>query len=323
MAGLIDALRAVLGDDDAPSFRLAGEDLAALSGARLQAAAASWDDAFRRAVPAELRARARAVHEEHAAEAHGWLRRWNRSVERRVRGYVALGRLFDFAYPWPVVAILGIAQVSGALSRSRLHGLLALPLARTGLPQLARIVDAGDDVLRRTNRGIFADSVPVVLWGLRLHALRTAGEGALADALLEAPPPPTMDEECVALARGLAQGLGERDPAARFRALAELTLRHFGREQEIFSFHLGRARPEREGWLARRLALVSTVPAPRLQGQGAARHVVFAPFRLPSSFDVRDHGARVAAFGDAFVRSVTGSPEDYAIAVRFVVDRWG
>jgi hypothetical protein len=34
---------------------------------------------------------------------------------------------------------------------------------------------------------------------------------------------------------------------------------------------------------------------------------------------MRDHEARVAAFADAFVRSVTGSPADYAIALRHVL----
>lgn len=260
-----------------------------------------------------------AEHDAHAREAHGWLRRWNRSVERRVRGYLELGRRITpaFAYPWPVVAILGIAQVSAGLERSRLHGLFAAPLARAGLRDLARIVDAGDDVLRRTNRGIFADSVPIVLWGLRVAEHRSAGRTALADALVAGPPPIVMDEECVALAAGLADGLALPSPA-RFDALARLTLRHFAREQAVFSHHLGRARPDRESWLARRLASVRVVPAPRIENG----RVVVKPFALPPGFDLRDHATRVTAFGDAFVTSVTRSPDEYAIAVRDVLAAW-
>jgi len=325
MPGLIDELRAVLGEPDAPSFRLSGEDLAALSPERLRAAAESWERALDATVAPALRAEVLAEHDAHAREAHGWLRRWNRSVDRRVRGYLELGRRFSppFAYPWPVVAILGIHQVAAGLARSRLHGLVAQPLARAGLPELGRIVDAGDDLLRRTNRGIFADSVPVVLWSLRAAAHRTAGREALARALLAGPPPLLMDEECVALATGLYEGLALADPVARFDALARVTLRHFAREQQVFSHHLGRARPDRESWLARRLAQVRAVPAPRLEGEGARRRVVFRPYELPAGFDIRDHAARVATFGDAFVRSVTRTPEDYAIALRDVLAAWG
>jgi len=48
----------------------------------------------------------------------------------------------------------------------------------------------------------------------------------------------------------------------------------------------------------------------------------FVPFALPPGFDLRDHAARVAAFGRAFVASVTASPADHAIATAWVLARF-
>jgi hypothetical protein len=314
---LVNALRELLGDPRAASFQLMGEDLALLPGAALAASGRAWEEALAR-LPVEVRVafateQAAALH-----EAHGWLRRYNHSVHGRLVGYLTLGRRCDFEYPWPVVAMVGICQVMEGFGRNRLYGLLGPAARALGLGRLEKIVDASDDVLRRTNRGIFADSVPTVLLGLRAHALRERGDTALAEALIDGPPPPLFDEESQALARGVVDGLLLAGRAARFAALAELTRRHFHREQAIFSHHLGRRR-EREGALVRRLAAVRSVPAPVVEHG----RLLFRPYALPRGFDLRDHDARVVEFTRAFVDPIVADASSYHAAIDYVVRRFG
>ena len=315
---LVDALRRRLGDPEAASFQLTGEDLVLLTGDDLARAGADWQAALAR-VAEPLRPR---VVDELGAvqrEAHRFLRKYNRSVGARIAGYVELGRRCRFAYPWPVVAVLGIEQVLSGMRQNRVYGLVGEAARRLGWRALWQLSDGGDDVLRRTNRGIFADSVPTVLLGLRAHALAGAGEPALAAALLDGPLPPVCDEECRAVARGLRDGLALVDPAARFTALARLTLRHFGREQAIFSHHIGPPPARATSPVVRRLMAIRAVPAPVVR-RGQVR---LEPFALPPDFDLRDHATRVALFGRAFVESVTGSAADYRLAAAHVLRRWG
>jgi hypothetical protein len=306
---LIDALRARLGDPGAPSFRLMGEDLQLLTVDELRAAAAAQEAAIPAVLRDELLGEERAI----AVEAHGWLRRYNRSMHARVAGYLEIGRRCAFRYPWPIVAILGIVQVMAGLDRARLYGLVGRSASRLGYTFLERLGDASEDILRRTNRGIFADSVPTVLRALRVEALRCEGKAALADALIEGRAAVLWDAESAALCRAIADGLGIEDEAARFRALAATTLRHFDREQAIFTHHIA----SRRG--SRKLPAARFVPAPLIR----RGKLEFKSFRLPPAFDLRDHELRVEAFARAFVTPVTGSPSDYRIARDWVIARFG
>src|SRR4051794_10478568 len=110
---LVDGLGELLGAPCA-SFQLMGEDLAILPGARLRAAADAYEAGLQR-LPAALRAPFERAQQDWLGEAHGFLRRYNRSLDTRLRGYLALGRRLGFAYPWPVVAMLGICQVMTGL----------------------------------------------------------------------------------------------------------------------------------------------------------------------------------------------------------------
>jgi hypothetical protein len=315
---LIDALRRRLGDPDAQSFQLAGEDLVALTGADFADAARDWQAALAR-VPAEQRARVDAELTALQGEAHRFVLKYNRSVHARLAGYVEIGRRCRFAYPWPVVAILGIEQVMEGMRHNRVYGLVGEAARRVGWRALAQLTDGSEDVLRRTNRGIFADSLPTVLLALRADALRRQGEAALAGALLEGPLPPTFDEECRALARALYDGLAIDDARERFRTLSQLTVRHFAREQAIFTHHIGPPSSRPQPLVLRRLLAIRAVPAPIIDG-GRVR---LAPFALPAGFDLRDHGARVSLFGRAFVDAITRTVDDYRIAAAHVVARWG
>jgi hypothetical protein len=146
----------------------------------------------------------------------------------------------------------------------------------------------------------------------------------LCGALLDGPPRPLMVEESVAVARALVDGLALTDGRARFAALSALTLRHFAREQAIFTHHMGRAEvARREPALVRRFSSLRAVPAPAIERGLLGRRLVYRPHRLPDGFDLRDHDARVREFGAAFVSSVTGSLDDYRAAVAFVASRFG
>ena len=296
---LLDALRRRLGDPTAPSYRLLGEDLQLVTVADIDVNAG---------LPAEL------VAEEHAlaAEAHSWLRRYNRSLHGRIAGYVELGKRCGFRYPWPVVAVLGIVQVMRGIDRARVCGLAGRVASRFGRAACEKLADRTEDVLRRTNRGIFADSVPMVLRALRAEQLARAGKRALADAIVAGRGALVWDAESRALCRAIVDGLVIDDEPVRFRALAQATQRHFAREQAIFTHHLGA--PGR----ARKPLAATTIPAPVVV-RGKLR---FVPFTLPPGFDLRDHAARVAAFGRAFVASVTASPADHAVATAWVLARF-
>lgn len=303
------------------SFQLTGAAFPLLGGPELHAAGCEYEEGLR-ALPAQVRGRYPQVQAEILREAADWLRRYDRSVSRRLAGYLALGRRCHFEYPWPVVAMLGIFAVQGGIARNQVLALWGRLGARAGVATLARISDLSEDILRRTNHGIFADSVPTVLYALSAHALRLRGEAELADALLSGPLPPLFDEESREIMRGLCHGLAVPDPAARFRLLADHTLRHFAREQAIFTHQMGpgRGRPTPPwSWLFR----ARSVPAPVVVSGKAGRRTEFRPFPLPADFDLRDHDARVLHFGQAFVLSVTGTREDYQAAVEYVQRRLG
>lgn len=325
---LVSRLRARLPDRTASSFQLMGEDLTLLTGPDLRAAAGAYDAHLARAVPAHLHAELEAEQRALLAEAHALLRRHNQSLHGRVAGYLEVGRRFGFEYPWPVVAVLGICAVLDGMTRMRLYGLLGRVAARVGLPAVERASERIDDVLRRTNRGIFADSVPLALFALRCHALRRAGRADLAQALLDGPLPPLMDEECRALARRLADALAIDDGARRFEALAALTHVHFGREQAVFTHHLG---VPRDGaprpyatWLDAAVGNPRSVRAPAIERSAwRAPRLTFRRHALPASFDIRAHTPRVDAFSRAFVGSITGSRDDYQVALDHALARFG
>ena len=304
------------------SFQLMGEDLALALGSDLAAAGAEYEKELAK-LPAPVRTRFVDEQRKLSREAHAFLRKYNRSVMTRLDGYLALGRRCDFEYPWPVVAMLGIVQVLTGLTRNRVYGLLGPTVRQLGFRVLEQLAEGTEDVLRRTNRGIFADSTPTVMLGIHAHALRTRGDRDLADALLTGPLPAMMDEESRALARGVCDGLGVPDRDERFRVLSALTLRHFGREQAIFSHHLGAQPARKESAVIKRLAALRAVPAPVIDHGWRGRRVVFRAYKLPAGFDIRDHDARVVEFGRAFVTSVTADRKDYDAAVRYVIDRFG
>ncbi len=324
---LSQLLRARLRDPQAASFQLQNEDLWLLSGADLSAAAGAYAEALERAVPGALRGRFEAEQRAFLSWAHGWLRRYNRDIHRRLEGYVALGRLCHFEYPWPVVAMLGLCAVLDGMSTMRLYGLLGRAAGRLGLPLIERVSEGLDDVLRRTNRGIFADSVPLVLLAVRCHALRARGEAALAEALLTGPPPPLLDEHAQALARRLSLALAEEEPEARFHLLASLTEQQFAREQAVFTHQLG-LRPGRQpaAYASTIEGLISNprrVTAPSVANGWRGRRVVFRARPLPAGFDMRDHHRRVEVFSELFVRSVTACPGDYRAALTYSLGRFG
>lgn len=323
---LVARLRARL--PGASSFQLMGEDLTLLTGPDLRAAAAAYDEHLARAVPAPLHGQLEAEHRALALEAHALLRRHGQSLHGRVAGYLEVGRRFGFEYPWPVVAVLGICTVLDGMSRMRLYGLLGRAASRVGLSQVERASERIDDALRRTNRGIFADSVPLALFALRCHTLRRAGRADLAQALLDGPLPPLMDEECRGLARRLADAFALDDGARRFEALAALTLVHFAREQAVFTHHLGLTRDGAPrpyaSWLDAAVGNPRAVAAPVvLRRAGRAPRLVFRSHPLPAGFDIRAHAPRVEAFGRAFVRSITGCRDDYQAALDYALTRFG
>ncbi len=312
---LADALRRTLPLADASSFRLAGEELWLVTGADLRRAADEWSRGLEQVTPS-LRGRLEDEHAALARAAHVWLTTFNGNLEARLRGYAAIGRAFAWELPWPAVAILGVLRVKGGVRQSE-----AIRLAGLAASEVAEIGDWIQDVLRRTNRGIFADSVPCALWALRAAAVRLAGDGELAQALLDGPLPPAMDEESRAIARGIAGALQLDDGEARFRALAAMTLQQFDREQAVFTAQMG-AHREGEGpaWstLQRWFTRMNSVDAPVVEG-GKLRSRVY---RFPSGFDVRDHRARSEHFAAAFVKSVTRSAADFRVAVAEVIRRW-
>jgi hypothetical protein len=305
---LIDQLRRRLGDPAASSFALMGEALQRITVEDLRAAVVAHDAAIAPALREALYAEEAAL----GAEAHGWLAKYNRSLYGRIAGYWALGERLSFRYPWPIIAILGIVQVIGGMDRARVYGLAGRLASRFGYDTYEKLGDGSEDVLRRTNRGIFADSVPTVLRALRAEQLLKENKRELADALITGHAAVLWDEESRELCRALVDGLMITDESDRFRALSATTLRHFSREQAIFTHHI--ASKSRK----RKLPAAKALPAPVIE-KGELRYRSFA---LPPGFDFRDHDTRVEAFGRAFVTSVTGSLDDYRVAVQWVRERY-
>jgi hypothetical protein len=297
-----------------------------LGGEDLLAAAEDWRRELDERVPAAMQPAF--LHEQTVAtaEAQRWLRRHNVSLHDRIAGYLALADQVQ-DYPWPIVAILGLMEVRGSISRFGALTAGSPLLARFGQTRWTRIADRTLDVLRRTNRGIFADSVPLVLYALHVRALERDNQPELARALVEGPLPPVWDAAQKTVLARLVDGLREPDPERRFRALAELTVDQFEREQQVFTHHLGGDRPAAKrparrptGKAAARVQAWLAPPhvrAPRIERSSGARQLVFAEYPLPPEFDLRNHAARVELFSDVFVRSVLGSRDDYACAARW------
>jgi hypothetical protein len=306
---LTDALRSRLANPLASSFQLMGEDLQLLTIEDLHAAI----EAHEAAIPDDLRADLLVEEASLARECHAWLTKYNRSLYGRIAGYVALGKRIDFAYPWPVVAVLGIVQVLGGMDRARLYGLAGRVASRLGYDWIEKLGDGSEDVLRRTNRGIFADSVPTVLRAIRAVQLHHSDRDDLADALVDGYAAVVWDAESRSLCRAIVDGLLLADRDAQFRALADTTARHFAREQTIFTHHIA------SKTRTRKLPPAKSVPAPVIEKGKLA----FRPYALPSGFDFRDHDTRVREFEKAFVRSVTGSRADYQVATAWVTRRFG
>ncbi len=323
---LIDSLRLPLRNPTAQSFVLWWDDFQLLGPDELGAAL----DEHRRAVdklgPAQ-REFLGAAHTAFRREAHEFLRRHNTNVHRRIAGYLALGRRLQFHYPWPTVAVLGICQVIEGMKKNRGWAFAGDMLGKLGSDALIKLSDNSEDLLRRTNRGIFADSVPTVLYALRVFDHARRGEHELVNLLVHGPLPITFDEENRELIAELVAGLQLADADARFARLAKLTLRHFAREQAIFSYHLDGHRhgaaDKRSGGLGAKLFRLREVDAPVVvRDRKDRRHLSFEPYQLPRDFDIRDHETRVREFGRAFVSSVTASPEDYKVATEYAVKRF-
>ncbi len=318
---LTDRIRLHLDDPDASSFQLMGEDLLLISGADLCEAA----DAYRAELgklPTELRAEVSEEQRRLLRSANRWLRTYNKNIVLRIQGYMRLARLCHFEYPWPIVAVLGVCTVLDGLQRMRAYGIVGGLARKLTLPQLEGITERIDDILRRTNRGIFADSVPTVLYALRCHELRAQGKAELAEALVHGPLPPTFDEESRQRLLDLYHGLAEPDGAQRFARLSAVTLVHFGREQAIFTHQLGeRLRgplAPHASWIDALVSNPKSVRAPRVKkGQ-----LVYEEYKLPRGFDFRDHVRRVEVFGDAFVKSVTRRLPDYQAGITYLAKRF-
>jgi hypothetical protein len=319
---LIHAIRHAVADAGARSFRVTGDDLVSLTFADMRAACDAYDEAFR-AVPEALRRAVLEQFEAHAREAHAALRRHNGDIYGRVRGYLALARRTGFELPWPTVAVLGISQVIEGMAAYRAVALVGEWASRFGYDAIAERCAEVDDMSRRANRAIFADSVPTVLLGLRCAELRRTGRGAVADALLLGPAPITMDEASWGMVHALDQAFSIDDGHARFAALVRLTSAQYEREQEVFTHHLGGALTLRgvPRWLEERVRIRST-RAPVIVRTAGGRTLLFRRRELPAGFDISDHDARVEVLGRLFVDAVTGSEDDFRAAVAWVIGRF-
>jgi hypothetical protein len=312
---LNESLQRALAPADASSFRLTNDELWLVTGADLKKAADEYEQAMSRLKP-DLRKRVAEEHVELATATWKWLRRFNISMEERMAGYSAMGRAFGWEYPWPAVAVLGVMTVRGGVRQSEL-----IRLAGSAVRLVLEVGDWMQDVLRRTNRQIFCDSIPSALWALRCHGLRQAGESMVADALLDGPLPPAMDEECRSVIRNLDASLRLEKSEERFVALTEMTMKQFDREQAVFTAGMGSMRngriPSWEPWRLR-FTRLKKVDAPVIRGG----KLVFEPYALPKDFEVRNHGQRTEIFGKAFVRAITGSMTDFRVAVDEVAKRF-
>jgi hypothetical protein len=312
---LSDALRRSLEPADTSSFRLSADEIWLVTGADVKKAAEEYDQAISRVKP-DLRKRLLDEHVELATACWKWLRRFNVSLEERLAGYSAMGRAFGWEYPWPAVAVLSMMTLRHGLRQSekmRLGGLAVRPVLEVG--------DWLQDVLRRSNRGMFADAIPTAIWALRCFGLRQAGEGMVADALLDGPLPPAMDEECRSVMRNLDASLRLESAEARFVALTQMTTKQLDREQAVVTASLGGMRngrnPSWEPWRIR-FTRMKKLEAPVVRGG----KISFEPFALPKDFEIRNHGQRAEIVGQAFARPITGSIADFKIAVAEVARRF-
>lgn len=312
---LTDALKKSLGANDSSSFLLSSDELWLVTGADLRKAADEYDQALSRVKP-DLRKRLAEEHVELATASWKWLRRFNVSLEERLAGYSAMGRAFGWEYPWPAVAVLSMMTLRAGLRQSeafRLAGMAVRPVLEVG--------DWLQDVLRRSNRGMFADAIPTALWALRCHGLRQKGEGMVADALLDGPLPPAMDEECRSVLRNLDAALRLTNAGERFFALTRMTAKQLEREQAVITAHLGAQRngrnPSWEPWRFR-FTRMKKVEAPVIRGG----KVSFEGFALPKDFEIRNHGQRTELFCKAFLEPLTGSIADFKVAVAEVARRY-
>ncbi len=98
---LTDQLRRAIGEPEADSFQLMTEQLWTLTGADLLEAGKAWERELAD-VPEPLRDEVLAEQRAWLVEAQTWLRKHNRSLYTRVRGYMLLGQACDWKYPWPV-----------------------------------------------------------------------------------------------------------------------------------------------------------------------------------------------------------------------------
>jgi hypothetical protein len=309
------ALRRAFEPADASSFRLSSDELWLVTGADLKKAADEYDQAMSKVKP-DLRKRLVDEHVELATATWKWLRKFNVSMEERMAGYSALGRAFAWEYPWPAVAVFGTLAMRTGLRQSE-----ALRLAGSAVRPVLEVGDWMQDVLRRTTRGVFADSIPAALWALRCHCLRQAGESMVADALLDGPLPPAMDDENLSVMRNLDATLKLENAEQRFSALTDMSMKQFDRDQAVFTGALGSMRngrlPSWEPWRVR-FTRMKKVEAPVIRGE----KLVLEPFALPRDFEVRNHGQRTELFGQAFVSSITGSIKDFKVAVADVSKRF-
>ena len=228
-----------------------------------------------------------------------------------------------------------------------------IPPLRVDNQQLARIMDTTDQWIRERSgvearhyveagvatsdlglaaarraleqAGVEPDEVDLVIFATMTPDHYFPGSGALLQAKLGLRAVPCFDirQQCV----GFLYGLQLADADARFARLAKLTLRHFAREQAIFSYHLDGHRhgaaDKRSGGLGAKLFRLREVDAPVVvRDRKDRRHLSFEPYQLPRDFDIRDHETRVREFGRAFVSSVTASPEDYKVATEYAVKRF-
>lgn len=312
---MTDSLLRSLPPADASSFLLSSDELWLVTGADLKKAGDEYEAAMAKVKP-DLRKRVAEEHAELATTTWKWLRRFNVSLEERLAGYSAMGRAFGWEYPWPAAAALSVMSLKSGVRQSE-----AIRLAGAAVRPLLEVGDWLQDVLRRSMRGMFADAIPTSLWALRCHGLRLSGQGVVADALLDGPLPPAMDEECRSVMRNLDAALRLTGAQDRFRALTEMTLKQLDREQAVITAHLGAARggrnPSWEPWRLR-LTRIKKIEAPVVK----AGKLSFETYALPAQFEVRNHHQRTQVFGQAFVRSITGSVEDFKVAAREVARRF-
>jgi hypothetical protein len=199
------------------------------------------------------------------------------------------------------------------------NGLIGRLLTKLGNAKPEKVSDRVSDVLRRTNRGIFFDSIPTTLYAAFVHQQHLSGDLAMADMLVDGPLPPLMDDESRGQVHRVASAFRIEDGEKRYRELCNITHEQFDREQAIFTWHLGAHRTQPPDSPPHPMNQPKSVLAPQIQ----ASQLTFKPHKLPSDFDMRDHGKRVRHFGEAFVSSVTSSPHNYQVAVEWVVNRYG